>query len=54
MLFGLFLIVPVLGGTQNLIGLLIIGIGLYEAWKVNRAGKFEVSGPFAVGRPTHV
>jgi hypothetical protein len=50
----LFLILPFLGGTQNLIGVLIIGIGLYEAWKVNRAGKFEVAGPFAVGRPTHV
>jgi hypothetical protein len=30
-------------------GIVIIGIGLYEAWKVNRGAPFSVSGPFMVG-----
>jgi hypothetical protein len=46
---ALILALPFLGGVQNIMGLIIIGIGLYEAWKVNRAPPFSVSGPFAVG-----
>jgi hypothetical protein len=38
---------PFLGGANNLIGLLIIAIGLYEAWKLNR--RIPISGPFRVG-----
>jgi hypothetical protein len=38
---------PFVGGTNNLIGLLIIAIGLYEAWKLNR--RIPISGPFRVG-----
>lgn len=38
---------PFLGGANNLIGLLIIAIGLYEAWKLNR--RIPISGPFHVG-----
>jgi hypothetical protein len=26
-----------------------VAIALYEAWKVNKAAPFSVSGPFAVG-----
>jgi hypothetical protein len=38
---------PFQGGANNLIGLLIIAIGLYEAWKLNR--RIPISGPFRVG-----
>jgi len=40
--------VPFLSGFENIIGLIIIGIGLYEAWKMNKKEVFEVSGPFQV------
>ena len=49
MLFVFSLALPFLGGFDNLMGIVIIGIGLYEAWKVNRAAPFSVSGPFMVG-----
>jgi hypothetical protein len=32
-------------------GILIIGIGLYEAWKMNRRTPLEIAGPFRVGAP---
>jgi hypothetical protein len=49
MLFAFALALPFLAGFQNLMGLVIIAIGLYEAWKVNRSTPFSVSGPFMVG-----
>ncbi len=39
---------PFLGGMRNIIGLLIIGIGLYEAWKLTRAIPINVLGPFPI------
>ncbi|HWZ89830.1 MAG TPA: hypothetical protein VNW92_13300 [Polyangiaceae bacterium] len=39
---------PFLGGTQNIIGLFIIAIGLYEAWKLTRALPLHVLGPFPI------
>jgi hypothetical protein len=39
---------PFLGGVQNIMGLIIIGIGLYEAWKFTRAVPLNVLGPFPV------
>jgi hypothetical protein len=47
-LFGLAFALPFLLGFQNLIGLLIIGIGLYEAWKINRRVQLVISGPYSV------
>jgi hypothetical protein len=49
MFFGLALALPFLGGLEHPIGLVLIAIALYEAWKVNRAGPLTVKGPFAVG-----
>ena len=49
MLFVFSLALPFLAGLDNLMGIVIIGIGLYEAWKVNRAAPFSISGPFMVG-----
>jgi len=43
------LALPFLAGAQNLMGIIIIGIGLYEAWKVNHGIRFSLSGPFLVG-----
>jgi hypothetical protein len=42
--------VPFLSGFDNVIGLLIIGFGLYQAW--NMTGKREIhwAGPFRIGR----
>jgi hypothetical protein len=39
---------PFLGGIQNVIGILIIGFALYEAWKLNKRVPLAVSGPFRV------
>lgn len=39
---------PFLGGMRNIIGLFIIGIGLYEAWKLTRAIPINVLGPFPI------
>lgn len=44
---------PFLAGFENIIGLVIIGIGLYEAWKINKYEPLVVEGPFQVGsRPS--
>ncbi len=45
------MIAPFLAGVSNIIGILIIGFALYEAWKFNRKPKIEFSGPFQVGAP---
>jgi hypothetical protein len=41
--------IPFLAGFQNVIGLLIIAFGLWEAWKINRRTALSISGPFQVG-----
>jgi len=45
--WGLSWIAPFLSLPQNLIGCLIIGFGIYEAWKINQRRPLVVSGPFA-------
>jgi hypothetical protein len=39
---------PFLAGFENILGILIIGFGLWQAWQLNRKRPFEVSGPFQV------
>lgn len=39
---------PFLAGAANIIGLVIIGIALYEAWKINRRAALEISGPYRI------
>lgn len=39
------ILVPFLSLPENIIGLLIIGIALWEAWKLNKRLKIEISGP---------
>lgn len=40
--------VPFLGGAENIIGMLIIAFGLYEAWKLNKRVDAAMTGPYAV------
>jgi len=47
MLFGLMLALPFLSGIENIIGIVIIAIGVYEAWKINK--RPAITGPHAVG-----
>jgi hypothetical protein len=48
-IFCLAAAAPFLMGFKNLIGLLIIAFGLWEAWKINRRRELAISGPFQVG-----
>jgi hypothetical protein len=47
-MFLLALAAPVLGGFRNILGTIILGIGLWEAWKFNRQVVVKFTGPFAV------
>jgi hypothetical protein len=39
---------PFLSGVQNVVGLIILGIGMYEAWKLNRRLPLVITGPHAL------
>lgn len=39
---------PFLAGLENIIGILIIGFALYEAWKLNRRTELRITGPYQV------
>lgn len=47
-LFILLLPVPLMTGLQNIIGLIIIGLALYEAWKTTRRVQLTITGPFTL------
>jgi hypothetical protein len=49
---GMVMAAPFLAGFQNIIGLLIISFGLFEAWKINRKSEEVVTGPFRLGDRT--
>lgn len=42
---------PFLAGLENIIGLLIIGFALWQAWQMNRRAPLVITGPYAVGGP---
>jgi hypothetical protein len=44
----LALALPFLSGFKNLMGLLIIGFGLYQAWRINKRLDVAVEGPFSL------
>jgi hypothetical protein len=48
LLFAIAFVAPFLAGIQNILGLVIIGIGLYEAWKINKRAVVVVTGPYRV------
>jgi hypothetical protein len=47
LILGLAFAKPFTSGSGNIMGIIIIGIGLYEAWKINRL--IPLSGPFRFG-----
>jgi hypothetical protein len=46
----LVLIAPFLGGLQNFLGIVIIGFGLYEAWKFSRVAPIALAGPYELSK----
>ena len=49
-LFAVTMALPFLAGFENILGLVIIFFGLWQAWALNKRPKLEISGPYAVGR----
>jgi hypothetical protein len=41
--------VPIIAGFSNIIGLLIIGIALFQAWQLNRRVTLRITGPYRLG-----
>ena len=41
-------VVPILAGFSNIIGLIIIGIAVFQAWKLNKRTTLEITGPYRV------
>jgi hypothetical protein len=52
-LLALAFAAPFLGGVQNIMGIVIIGIGVYEAWKLNKPQVLAITGPHQVGMAEH-
>lgn len=48
--FGIALVAPFLSGVSNIIGLLLIAIALYEAWKLNKRVPFVLNGPLRTSK----
>lgn len=46
--FALACAVPFLAGPENFLGWIIIGIALYQAWKINRRVPLDISGPYKI------
>lgn len=42
------LLLPFTQGLENVIGVVILGVGLYQAWIMNRKSDITLSGPFEV------
>jgi hypothetical protein len=49
--FAIAFAAPFLAGLQNVMGIFIIAIGVYEAWKINRRVPLTISGPYRVVAP---
>jgi len=49
MIFALAAAMPFLAGFQNVLGILIIAFGLWEAWKLNKRPALEILGPLTIG-----
>lgn len=50
LVFAFALAAPFLQGAQNIIGLLIIGFALWEAWKINTKQVPALTGPFPLSQ----
>ncbi|MBV9948827.1 MAG: hypothetical protein JOZ69_18410 [Myxococcales bacterium] len=51
-LVGIMLAAPFLTATQAPLGLIIVGFGLWEAWKLSRGPPLHIEGPFRAGATT--
>lgn len=52
-ILAVFWLAPFLAGLRNIMGLLIIGFAVYEAWKINKKGATTIRGPYTVqSQPT--
>jgi hypothetical protein len=49
LVFAMSLAAPFLAGAENAIGLLIIGIALWEAWKLSAGYRLAITGPYQLG-----
>lgn len=49
LVFGVAAALPFLAGFENILGLLIIAFGLWEAWKLNKRPVLEIQGPLTIG-----
>jgi hypothetical protein len=49
-LIGIMLAAPFLEAANAPLGLLIVGFGLWEAWKLSRGPPLQIEGPYAVTR----
>jgi hypothetical protein len=49
--FVISLAAPFLMGTENLIGWIIIAVGLWEAWRLNKRVAIDISGPMTASSP---
>ena len=47
-IFAIACLAPWLAGIRNIVGWIIIGIGLYQAWKFNKRVPLQISGPFSL------
>ncbi|HQZ19031.1 MAG TPA: hypothetical protein PLD86_19305, partial [Vicinamibacteria bacterium] len=47
-LYAIAFAAPFLMGVENLIGILIIGFAVHQAWRMNARRVFDVKGPFRV------
>jgi predicted secreted protein len=45
---------PFLAGTKNIMGIIILGIAVYEAWKINKRLRLSVSGPHRLAAAARV
>ncbi|MBI4421923.1 MAG: hypothetical protein HY560_13950 [Gemmatimonadetes bacterium] len=50
LMIGLLYALPFMAGLENIMGLVIIGIGLYEAWKLSQRATLTISGPYQLAR----
>lgn len=48
LIFAFALVAPWLAGFSNIIGWLIIGFGVYQAWIMNKFLPIEIKGPFEI------
>lgn len=51
LLYAIAFAAPFLMGVENLIGILIIGFAVHQAWRMNARRVLEIKGPFRVAPP---